>query len=121
MTQPPPIKPFLKDLVEQLRYQATLISENSEKRSRKERDQISKQERHSICYEGLIQHWFNSLAPEDKCRVFRMDEFVNRFPGRYNAKASPVLIGKALRVLGWTEYRSWKKESRNTRGWKAPK
>ena len=120
MTQPPPIKPYLRDLVQKLRDQANEKLEESDKRLAHEHAKTKKQQQRAISYETLIKGWFDSLPPEDQRRIFRMDEFVHRFPGRYNTKASTVLIGNALRALGWTEHRSWKKVNRNKRGWKAP-
>lgn len=61
-----------------------------------------------------IEEWWNTLSPDERCRISSMEELVDVF------NVAPGRIGLALAELGWHRRRVWT-ETNYKRYWVAPK
>lgn len=113
--QPPQMRPWLLQQLEQLKEQAARQAQVTPPSPRAPTNQCT-----NVDYKQLIQRWFTNEPPALRDRKYSMTEFVIRFAGRFRPKPATRLIAEALRELGWTEHRDWTRAGRNRRYWQPP-
>lgn len=67
--------------------------------------------------EVQITELMASLPPAQRDRKWSMVELVARLEGRYRDNPHPQMIGEALRRLGWSAVRSYRKADWGRRYW----
>ena len=112
--QPPQISAFAKESISRLAHEAEHI--NKTPRSLSSQRTPSKPD-----YVKQIATWYESLPPASRYRRYMMTEFTSQFAGAYRSHAAARSIAAALRVLNFSEHRSWTKAGRNRRYWLPPK
>lgn len=74
-------------------------------------------------YTPLVQQLATMLAtlpPVLVNRPWSIEELLPRLEGRYRQRPASREVAKALKTLGWTQRRCWKKSGLNRRFWHPP-
>ena len=112
--QPPPqISAFAKENLARLVHEAEQL--NKAHRPLSPQRAPSKPD-----YVSQIATWYESLPPASRDRRYMMAEFTSQFAGAYRNHAAARSIAAALRILNFSEHRSWTKSGRNRRYWMPP-
>jgi hypothetical protein len=68
--------------------------------------------------EDQIRRWWANVAEVDRNRRFHIAEIAAHCRGKYQTRPALRDVAAALRCLGWTQTRDWRKAGRNKRGWR---
>jgi hypothetical protein len=112
---PPLMKPYLKDRINLIRQQveASMIKAGA---------RASQTAKTPPSLDALIEDWVRSLTPDQRSRTYGISEIIQlaQLKGRYKEWPAKQMVATALYKLGFTQIRSWKKQSRNRRYWLLP-
>ena len=109
---PPLMKPYLKDRINLIKQQVEAsIIKGSVKPSQTAKPPPS--------LEILIEDWVKGFTPDQRSRTYGITEIIQlaQLKGRYKEWPAKQMVATALYKLGFTQIRSWKKQSRNRRYW----
>ena len=109
---PPLMKPYLKDRINLIKQQVEAsIIKGSVKPSQTAKPPPS--------LEILIEDWVKGFTPDQRSRTDGITEIIQlaQLKGRYKEWPAKQMVATALYKLGFTQIRSWKKQSRNRRYW----
>jgi hypothetical protein len=67
-----------------------------------------------------IQALIAPLSPLQLHRAWSVEELLPQLKGRFQARPATREVAKALRQIGWTQKRCWKKSGMNRRFWYPP-
>jgi len=67
--------------------------------------------------ETQITRWWANLPQSSRDRAFLISEIAGACRGRFRERPALRDVAAALRVLGWTQQRDWRKAGNNRRMW----
>ena len=67
--------------------------------------------------ETQITRWWANLPQSSRERAFLISEIAGACRGRFRERPALRDVAAALRVLGWTQQRDWRKAGNNRRVW----
>lgn len=109
--QPPASYTYLRDRIEQLKIEAEALNQKS----------MATQS--SACpleqHRQKISEWINALPTSQQQRKYGIDEIITlaALKGQYEELPAQSDVAEALRKVGFTQVRSWKKADRSKRFW----
>lgn len=109
---PPLLKPYLRDSLGLLKKEVEAnISKNAAKTSQTIKPPSS--------LDALIQDWVKGLTQDQRARMYGISEIIQlaQLKGRYKELPAKQMVATALYKCGFSQVRSWKKQSRNRRFW----
>lgn len=108
----PPLKPYLKDRI-------GLIKQQVEANIIKAGAMVSQTAKPTPSLDALIEDWMKSLTPDQQLRKYGISEIIQlaQLKGRYKELPAKQMVATALYKCGFSQIRSWKKQSRNRRYW----
>lgn len=109
---PPLIKPYLRDRLR-------ILKKEVEATSSKEAARASQAFKPPSSLDTLIKDWVKGLTLDQRARKYEISEIIQlaELKGRYKELPAKQMVATALYKCGFSQVRSWKKQSRNRRYW----
>lgn len=109
---PPLMSPYLKDRI-------SLLREEVEASLSKDVIRASQAIKVPLSLDALIEDWMKGLTPNQRSRMYGISEIIQlaELKGRYKELPAKQMVATALYKCGFSQVRSWKKQSRNRRYW----